>query len=521
MLWNWQNEDREDPFAEIYMESRSEEAEHPPVSQKLEYPEPEAEEIRGLFLKMRHLGDRYRRFDQYYNTSQALVFCKQAEFMVKFEDDYPENAEFSMYFPDYQRMGYRQLRTYFTWRSKVRQGQVMRTSFSYVFLYLYELINNIGVESGEDGLEKLLYLWEAYRVYEPKLDKYAAGWVKDYYIVNSPPFSFDDLIQKYPVLQEFYAPSRTSDFYDQYASLSAYKPEKSSFCQTYKMEPKLRACFNHVMESLSRWLEENGIQLEDMFYYRHKGSPWKPFSKALYLPLASDREKVKTVRISDTELYWCRDGKWTTSGKRICRANSRQIIEYMIRRIEQFYRRVSQYKRKLAADRNKIELSAWMKLPGGDDSFFSRIDTAILDYYRDSQRISVTVDPRRLNEIRANALLIQEKLLSGMENEPETPPARMQVTPVPVPELDLDGSCWQRLIRSLNKTEQEALKLILNGSAGNELLSFAQNYGIMPEVLVDSLNEKALETVGDNIIELSDTVKVFEEYQEELERVFF
>ena len=162
-----------------------------------------------------------------------------------------------------------------------------------------------------------------------------------------------------------------------------------------------------------------------------------------------------------------------------------------------------------------------MKLPGGDNSFFSRIDTAILDYYRDSQRISVTVDPRRLNEIRANALLIQEKLLSGMENEPETPPARMQVTPVPVPELDLDGSCWQRLIRSLNKTEQEALKLILNGSAGNELLSFAQNDGIMPEVLVDSLNEKALEAVGDNIIELSDTVKVFEEYQEELERVFF
>ena len=49
MPWNWQNEDREDPFAEIYMESRSEEAEHPPVSQKLEYPEPEAEEIRGLF----------------------------------------------------------------------------------------------------------------------------------------------------------------------------------------------------------------------------------------------------------------------------------------------------------------------------------------------------------------------------------------------------------------------------------------------------------------------------------------
>ena len=41
----------------------------------------------------------------------------------------------------------------------------------------------------------------------------------------------------------------------------------------------------------------------------------------------------------------------------------------------------------------------------------------------------------------------------------------------------------------------------------------------MLEVLVDVVNQKALDAVGDNIIELTDGVTVYEEYQEELERV--
>lgn len=44
--------------------------------------------------------------------------------MEDFEDDYDGDAPFSMYYPCYQMMGYEQLRTYFSWRSKVRKGFV-------------------------------------------------------------------------------------------------------------------------------------------------------------------------------------------------------------------------------------------------------------------------------------------------------------------------------------------------------------------------------------------------------------
>lgn len=92
--------------------------------------------------------------------------------MKDFEDDYEEAVAYKEYFPYYQMMGYRQLRTYFTWRARVRKGEVEKTSLSYAFLYLYELLNNIGVSDPQEGLDKLLFFWQEFRVFQPEIDKY-------------------------------------------------------------------------------------------------------------------------------------------------------------------------------------------------------------------------------------------------------------------------------------------------------------------------------------------------------------
>jgi hypothetical protein len=41
----------------------------------------------------------------------------------------------------------------------------------------------------------------------------------------------------------------------------------------------------------------------------------------------------------------------------------------------------------------------------------------------------------------------------------------------------------------------------------------------MLEVIIDNINQKAIDTVNDNIIELSDEITVFDEYKDDLERV--
>lgn len=73
----------------------------------------------------------------------AKTFYYQAKFMEDFTDDYEQAVPLSLYYPCYSLMSYDQLRTYFTWRTAVRAGEVTGTSLSYAFLYIYELLHNI------------------------------------------------------------------------------------------------------------------------------------------------------------------------------------------------------------------------------------------------------------------------------------------------------------------------------------------------------------------------------------------
>jgi len=58
-----------------------------------------------------------------------------------------------------------------------------------------------------------------------------------------------------------------------------------------------------------------------------------------------------------------------------------------------------------------------------------------------------------------------------------------------------------------------ALRVIL---WDEDIKKFADARGIMLEVLLDGLNEKAMDTVGDTLLEIDETVTVYEEYKEKL-----
>ena len=99
----------------------------PIPSQKIGKPDP----IREKIYDMRGLANNNP------NTwNEAKLFYRQGKFMEEFSDDYRESKWFSMYAPCYQRLGYDELRTYFTWRTSVRRGEVLSTSLSCVFLHI-------------------------------------------------------------------------------------------------------------------------------------------------------------------------------------------------------------------------------------------------------------------------------------------------------------------------------------------------------------------------------------------------
>lgn len=94
---------------------------------------------------------------------------------------------FQAYWSTYADMNESQLRFYFRWRTAVRNGEIIPTDLSYIFVHIYELLHLVGAKNGEDAAGQLVRLWKAYRPTYPKLDQYLVPWIADLYATEVNP----------------------------------------------------------------------------------------------------------------------------------------------------------------------------------------------------------------------------------------------------------------------------------------------------------------------------------------------
>lgn len=119
---------------------------------------------------------------RYYSREQQFVM-RARELAWHTEPEAPF-APFKTYWPTYDSMTVPQVKWYFYWREEVRSGRYRDTDLSYLFLYLYELINGIGWSSPVQGRELMTAVWQAYRGRYPKLDAYLREWLFDFSLVH-------------------------------------------------------------------------------------------------------------------------------------------------------------------------------------------------------------------------------------------------------------------------------------------------------------------------------------------------
>ncbi|HHU72432.1 MAG TPA: hypothetical protein GXZ21_10450, partial [Clostridiales bacterium] len=239
-------------------------------SQKIK--EPEKDEKRDLFMQMREIArthrsiyDSSRFFNQRVQNNNAIIFYKQGIFMKDFSDDYAESKAFSQYFPCYQMMGYEQLRTYFTWRTEVRKGNVTDISLSYAFIYIYELLGNIGVSDPQDGLNRLMSFWKAFSVNNKSIDKYVLRWLKDYHIYYELPHSFREFVDTNNLAEYYPKMVDTDDSFDLFCSISKYDIRKSTFYTDDYIE-LIKDCFNFVIEELKLTFADCGVDFDESIF---------------------------------------------------------------------------------------------------------------------------------------------------------------------------------------------------------------------------------------------------------------
>lgn len=121
-------------------------------------------------------------------------------------------ADFFSYMPQYSQLDPAQRAAYFWWRTCFRRGEVPDAPYSYLLLYLYEIIHLDDVMSPDERQAAMLGLWLSYRGKYRRLDVQIREWICDDALLSHlpppalPPESFREMIDG-ARLREFFVPT--------------------------------------------------------------------------------------------------------------------------------------------------------------------------------------------------------------------------------------------------------------------------------------------------------------------------
>ncbi len=120
----------------------------------------------------------YRYYDGFLRDAVRLYEVKGGEC---------PRVTFFSYVPQYSQMTRQQLEWYLFWRDSLRNGKYLDTDYSYILLYLYELINLSDRTDPRATQESLLRVWERYRTIYRQLDTYLPAWICDHGLLHRLP----------------------------------------------------------------------------------------------------------------------------------------------------------------------------------------------------------------------------------------------------------------------------------------------------------------------------------------------
>ena len=246
------------------------------------------------------------------HASAAQVFYEQARALAGYEDDFEYSGTFQHYYPTYEDMNNEQLRGYFSWRSKVRRGQIQRGSLSFAYLYLYELINLIGVENAQDGYETMRAFGDAYAVFDRRFVIYFETWLDDFVIYYQldphllRSMSFAEHDAAYDIL--LHRQEHTDrELFEAISRLSFYQIIDSPFFLDH--EDELVALVAHAYRNVADHHDAKlKTPLSTKLFGRTQHERYVPFCQAVFAdPL---RTKRLDYQISPHDTVFCREGAW-------------------------------------------------------------------------------------------------------------------------------------------------------------------------------------------------------------------
>ena len=460
-----------------------------------------------------------------YNWSSPRLFVRQGKLMADYEDDFPYSGSFFRYYPTYQLMSDVQLRGYFSWRTKVRKGQIEYIPLSFVFVYLYELLNLIGVESPEEGYEKLTWFREAYAPFDGSVEHYLKDWLVDFaacYGLDPVFLRGEESLRPYRYYTTLsqWRNRAPDELFEAICGLSSYNVEKSKFYKAYPEDTKAVLC--RVFADFSQHHADRckNSLCERLFGKIHT-LPYTLFSSAV---VALDKDLPdRDYEILPWYGYSCRNGTWYRTRLDRSPAKNRKMGE-LVRDVD-------------AILRERYGFDAPLKQTDKTKLFTGIVNNAIDEWQAEKKRkaaAEIRIDVSKLNAIRADASDTREKLMTEEEREEEHAARSLAPSESPVAgrrSPEESGESSEFGVRSsefgispapattadglpLDATETAVLRAVLYGE---DAAAAAKAGGRMLSVAVDAINEKLFDEFGDTVIYDDGTgPAVYEDYEEEL-----
>lgn len=340
------------------------------------------------------------------SCSAEELFYQQGMMMADYDDDFEYYGEYIRYFPTYHQMNVPQLRGYFSWRTKIRKGEIVKTSASFAYVYIYELLNQIGVKSPEDSFFKLKTFWEAYRELDPQINTNVKHWLWDYVVYYNLDRSFldglDDASFDESLMILLNSSSKNPDeLFTAICALSSYRIENSKFYHDYSEDVKKAVC--DVFVSLSEFYKKHRkTDLCGKLFGTKAHYAYDIFHSAVFF----DRIKYRRYDyiVNDIHCYRCRNGQWSCEKYFGNRCKSKEL-GMILRTLDSRMREKYKYKSPLKPEPLAKQILGIMD---------KKIDDLLAERKKNTAP-SIELDLSKLADIRKAANITRDKLIVDEE----------------------------------------------------------------------------------------------------------
>lgn len=461
-------------------------------------------------------------------TDTNKLFYLQGTFMDDYVDNYDINVPCNKNNPVYNNLTIYQLRSYFSWRTLIRNKLYKQTEQSYVFLYIYELLNKIGVKNEIDGLNKIIDLWQNYRVFDNSFDKYLSNWVKDYYIINRINIDFNLIEEEFPIKNNDNLEDISEILIGNYEnklefldSISNYHILKSKIME-HKYSFLINLVIPEIFKNLDKYFSENNLSFVNITFGEFKKKYWNVYENAIYFNNKLESDFV--FKFKNLETYYRKGNNYYKETFELSQY-SKCIVGYILKNIEITLRECLKFSKNLKLNISSLdELSSNAELYSivTDKKFNMIINNTIKKYLIEhkteinniitkEKKEEIVIDANKFNEIRKSSSRIQEKLIVEEENYLE------KEEQIEIEIINSSQDIFKNLIDNLNTVELDFLKKIVNNEPRNNLIDYSKQNNILFEIMIENINKVALETIGDNLIEdNSDEFIIYAEYIDSL-----